>query len=486
MNLLMPSLSADEVKKVYDRLLGVLSEQRALCSRVDSWIRPELAVGFELPAKASREHRVLQELSRTPWLRLVVDNVVQAMYVDSVMGCEGRSDAALDLWQGNHLSRAQVANHRSMIAYGSSFGVVTPGSDPRCPRIRFVSPKSMAVEYEYPGDESTMSATLESRGDGRFVLQIPGWSYQLRQGKRTGGAMDGLSVEGPVPVVGAAGSRVQLRVIPVVRFSNQMDLEGRVIGEVEPFIPLAQRVNKTSYDRLLAQHFNSWKVRTVTGLELPSQVDADGDPTDRVDEQAAERLKVKLAQDDILVGEDPETRFGTLDATALDPFVNSWRSDIEALGAASQTPVYALTGQMNNLTPDALAAARAPLTQKIYERQMNAGEAYAALLRVAGLMAGDELLAGDSRLKVTWQDMEIRSMSQAADALGKITQMLGVPRRALWGRIPGVEGTDVEQWERMADEEAERDPLVGLQRRHSESTAHDVTGGVDDSGVEAA
>ncbi|QNQ90727.1 phage portal protein [Corynebacterium poyangense] len=159
--------------------------------------------------------------------------------------------------------------------------------------------------------------------------------------------------------------------------------------------------------------------------------------TDELDEMAAEQLKLKLAQDDILVAEDPEVKFGVLDATLLDPFVNAWRSDIEALAAVSQTPAHALTGQLVNLNAEALAAARSPLTQKVYERQMSAAASYSRLIRTAGAIIGDDTIADDEFLRVTWQDMEIRSMSQAADALGKIATMLGVPARCLWGRIPG-------------------------------------------------
>jgi hypothetical protein len=34
--------------------------------------------------------------------------------------------------------------------------------------------------------------------------------------------------------------------------------------------------------------------------------------------------------------------------------------------------------------------------------------------------------------RVSWQDMSVRSLSQAVDAYGKAAQMLGVPEQALW------------------------------------------------------
>ena len=38
-------------------------------------------------------------------------------------------------------------------------------------------------------------------------------------------------------------------VTPVVRDVNFMDSDGRVVGEVEPYINVAKRLNKTEYDR---------------------------------------------------------------------------------------------------------------------------------------------------------------------------------------------------------------------------------------------
>lgn len=50
-------------------------------------------------------------------------------------------------------------------------------------------------------------------------------------------------------------------------------------------------------------------------------------------------------------------------------------------------------------------------------------------------------------------------MSQAADALVKMGT-IGVPYRALWGKIPGVEKSDVDEWAEMA---AEGDPIRRMQ-----------------------
>ncbi|MGP9760148.1 phage portal protein [Corynebacterium sp. AOP12-C2-36] len=471
-------MTPGEIKEVFDRLSTKLRQQVAECDAVDSWIRPELTSGFKLPRKATAEHRRLRDLSRTPWLGLVVTNVTQALRVDAFVGTDGRVDELVRLWHANGGPATQLANHRAMVAYGHSYSVVTPPArGEKRARIRFLSPRRVAGVWPDLGADPYPSEALEllsSRGKAtRYRLRVPGLDVDLvqREDDGAGSEMDGLVVSGT--------RETGLSYVPVVRFSNQIDLDGEVLGEVTPFIPAAARINKTAYDRLLAQHYNSWKVKTATGLELPSAVDEDGDPTDRLDADAAEQLKLKLSQDDILVADDPQVRFGTLDATALDPFVNAWRADIEALAAVSQTPTYALTGTLANLDSDALAGARGPFTQKVSERQVSAGVSYSRTLRTAAHLSGWSEIAEDDLVRPTWQDMEIRSMSQAVDALGKAAQMLGIPERALWPRIPGVEASDVQEWERRQDEEFDRDPLQATYKRQAESTVAGVSGGQD-------
>lgn len=466
-----PPMSMSEVEGIMGLLMEDLMRQRQEAARVDSWIKPDSVLGFDIPRKAGAEHKKLAELSRTPWLGLVVTNVAQAMYVDNIVrgagetpdGVPGGQDPELwALWIANGMDAHQISNHRAMVAYGQSFSVVTPavmdGLDTA--RIRCLSPKRLAALWEDPATDVYPMYAVESvpvRGGAaqRWRLYDENYRYDLWDNPTTSGT---YTLAG-APVYHGVG------VTPVVRYSNLLDLEGNVTGEVTPFIPTAARINKTSYDRLLAQHFNSWKTRTISGIDLPANEDPD---LERVETDA---FKLRMAHEDILVSESEETKFGVLEGTSLDTYVTSWRSDIEALAAVSQTPAHALTGQLVNLNAEALAAARAPLTQKVWERQINAGRGYARTLRLAASIAGLDEQAADPMVRTTWQDMEIRSMAQAVDALGKAATMLDIPKRGLWDKIPGVEQSDIELWDDLAAQAAERDPLNAALLRHSKATA---------------
>src|SRR5690606_27622457 len=143
-------------------------------------------------------------------------------------------------------------------------------------------------------------------------------------------------------------------------------------------------------------------------------------------------------------------KFGTLDETPLDGYLDAVTSDIKQLAAVSQTPPHYLLGDMVNLSAEALAAAEAALTRSVKEMQRPLGESWELVLALAGAILGREY---DPTAQVTWDDFESRSFSQIVDALGKAAQMLGIPVRALWSRIPGVTDADVESWADMADSE---------------------------------
>ena len=423
------------VELVQDSLLQPLRREQARLADIDLWYRWQHE-DVVIPRSATQELRSLLQLSKTPWLGLVVTNVAQAMYVDGYRTPESNDDVGpWRLWQQNDLDNRQVAIHRAALAYGQAFATALPGvndfGEPTAV-LRGVSPRKMLAFYADPAEDDWPLYALRDMGGGHFRLYDAEAVYYLgEETTETTGAKKLRWLDERVHEVG---------VCPVVRFTNMLDLDGRSDGEVEPFIPLAKRIDKTAYDRLLTQHFSSWKVRTVAGMAEPDS------------EEEANRAKLKMRQDDLLVAEDPDTKFGTLAETPLDGFIRAYESDIKTLAAASQTPVHAMVGDLINLNAEALAAARASLDAKVAERKKSFGKSHDQLLKLGSLIDGDEDSARDVMAHVTWADTSIRSLAAAADALGKMAQMLGVPPQALWPMVPGASKSDVEEWKRMAGE----------------------------------
>lgn len=438
----------DLIALVRDQLLPEWRKEKERLDRIDRWYRwdPDDIV---LPAKATRELKALRELSRVPWLGLVVTSTAQCMYVDGYRSELDPVGAPEDrgptdrgpwrIWQANGWDQRQIAVHRAMLAYGHAYATCLPGVDPitgdPMPVLRGVSPRKMVALYDDPAEDDwpVYAMRVMHSNDTGCRVRVFDDECVYTVSERT------VTNQGDEPYVVEKVEHHDAGVCPVVRYCNQLDLDGRSAGEVEPHIPIAARINKTSYDRMLTQHFNSWKVRTVSGMVEPDSDDE------------AIKAKLKLRQDDLLVAEDPDTKFGTLEETQLGGFISAHEADVETLAAVTQTPTHELTGKLVNVSAEGLAMIRASQMQKVAERQKSAGRSHVQLLRLASAYEGDTKHAEDVTARVTWQDTSIRSMAQAVDALGKAATMLQIPVHALWGRIPGVERQDVEDWITLAE-----------------------------------
>lgn len=412
--------------------------ERERLDKIDRWYR-RAEDDIRLPAGTSAEKKGLLELARTPWLGLVVTTAAQMLYVDGYRSPEAREDSKpWDTWLRNDLESRQIAIHRAALAYGYSYETVLPGvvDGARTAVMRGISPREMFAAYQDPAADLWPDVAMRVKEGPKGVRYFDVYDDEaVHHLAREDGTLQYIDHD-----LHGAG------VCPVVRFVNLPDLEGRTDGEVEPFVPTAARINKTTYDRLLAQHFNSWRIITATGLEAPSSPE----------ETAA--TKMRLRQEDVLTGEEG-VAFGSLPETQLQGFIEAWRSDIETLAAVSQTPSHNLTGQMINLSAEALAAAESMMQRKVLERRKSLGVSHEQALRLAAHIEGDAEAAADFKAHVTWQDLESRSLAQAVDAWGKAVQMLGIPARTVWGKIPGISQTDVQE---MLAAAAEQDVFATL------------------------
>lgn len=400
--------------------------------------------------KATPEHRMLRDMGVTPWLRLVVTTIAQTLYLEGV-DIPGKSDTESARrfwhpWVANRMGRKQVALHKTAIAYGHAYAAVRavddPGGQVRA-GIDCYSPRESIALYEDPARDTYPQLFMRRRRLAPQTESYELWdSWNIWQWKRADGAYEFVSCTPHL-----ASDPYGRPVCPVIRYTNDLDLQGRAPGEVEPYIPLANRLNKDSYDRLLAQHYNSWKVRTATGLDM----------TDLSDAERASR-KAKLGQEDILTGGDG-VQFGTLPETALSGLIEARQADVEELAAVSQTPTTAF-GKMVNVGDAGIAESRAGFYAKRDERQKSFGVSHMDVLRLAAGIEGRADDARDFDLTPLWEDTDVRTINQAVDALGKAAQMLGVPKEQLWDMIPGVSKSRADSWREWAESHPDADALA--------------------------
>lgn len=430
------ALSETAVLDTAQTLLKLREAEQPRLAKISAYMRGD-ASSVYVPKGARQEYRWLLKRAKVNILPLVVTVVAQALYVDGYRPAESDENAdAWKIWQLNRMDARQHGLHRAALGYGVGYGVVLPG-DP-LPVIKARSPRRLTAFYADPVDDEWPEYAIEEmvrntiKGKIRSVQLYDDTRRYLLEGEaKNGGKLRLVKTE-----------EHKLQVCPVVRYVNGEDLDGDgcVRGEVEPLIEMQDQLNSTTFNLLMAQQYSAFRQRWVTGMAPP--LDENGSPIE----------PFNAAVNRLWVAEDHETKFGEFGQTDLSGYLKSVEETIRHIATISQTPPHHLLGQMANLSAEALAAAESGLQRKISERKSSFGEAHEQLLRLASLAAGDKRGWEDVSAQVVWRDTEARALASTVDALGKLTQMLGVPAQELWERVPGVTQTDVTRWKASAKE----------------------------------
>lgn len=428
-------LNASQAVEQVHRMVEWRDRERTRLKRIHGYLRGTQQHVW-LSTTVPPEVRRMADISRVNVVKLVVDSVVQSLYVDGFRAPKANTDVpAWDLWQRNRMDSRQMGIHRAASAYGAGYLTVLPG-DP-VPVMRGVSPRNMTAVYGEDPDwpiwvlekRETDVGSLWRLFDDEAVY----WVGEEPVDNAGTTQMTFLSSE-----VHGAG------VCPVVRFPDVEDLDDTVRGEVEPLIPVQDQIDLTTFSLLVAQHYGAFRQRYVIGWLAESE-------TEKLKASASQLWTFEDSPEDVKVGE--------FEQTDLKGYLDSREASLRHLAIMSQTPVNELVGTLVNLGAEALVAARDARNRKLDERKTVRGERWEQALDLGGSYVG---LEPDPGAWVRWRDTEARALSATADALGKFAEMLGIPKQALWERAAdalGASQDEVEDWNRMAEQ---ADPFAQL------------------------
>lgn len=449
-----------------NQLLAILRGDLEVLERIDDYLHGRHD-GPYIPDHADDEYKLLASRCISNWTPLLVGTPAQALYVDGFRPGPGGAGVGngegapvepstrsshWDVWQRSRLDARQSAVYRGALAYGHSFAVVEKGKSGKS-LVRGLSPLRTAAIFEDPASDEAPVAALTvvswPNGETKKAGQALLWDGSLRY--------EVTFLTDPKATTVTKGVRHGATECPVTRFAAYVDLDGRTTGVIEPIIPLQDRINQTVFDLLVAQTYASFKVRYATGMAPPVRRNSEGEI--EFDEQGQPiPLPINHNAKRFLFAEDHEVKFGSLDESPLDGYINSIDMSIRHLAAVSQTPPHHLLGQIANLSAEALAAAETSLSRMVDEFRKSFGESWERVFRIAAMIDGTAG-ADDYHGEVVWRDMEARSLSQTADALGKMAESLDIPKRGLWPRIPGVTQTEMDSWKDMREDD---DPELQL------------------------
>jgi hypothetical protein len=217
------------------------------------------------------------------------------------------------------------------------------------------------------------------------------------------------------------------------------DLLGGFHSEISTILPIQDRINKTTFDRLVTQEFCAFPQRTIAGIE-----------SWRDPETGEVKAPFDAAADRIWTSIDPNTKFQQFDAATGQAYLEATTADIQALSTQSRTPPhYLLAGMGVFPSGESVRATEYGLTRKVQMRQQSYGDAWGDVLRLCALAVNNQTLADDQGLRVEWENVEARSEGEVVDALLKMGT-LGVPWEALWAKW-GASPEEIASWTEKLD-----------------------------------
>ena len=434
------------------KALAILEQDRARMDKIQRYFEGKHDLPY-MPDAAEREYKILAQRAVTNWIPLLVNTPAQGLYVDNFRKAGDTSPYVgrrpeWEAWERSLMSAWQMPVYVDAFKFGHSF-VLTERTAGGSVMYRGLSARRTVALYEDPvGDQVPVAAVYVKRWpsqgrDARVQVWDETHAYTLT-----------FPSGGDAELVDAKPHGGQE--CPVTRFHAYVDLEGNSWGLVEPFMQVQDRINQTIFDLLVAQTYNSFEVRTVTGMAPPMRMvrneetglmepllDAEGNPQpDRVFLNASRWM----------MAEDPDVKFGNLPGGNLDGFIASAELAIRHLSALSQTPPHFLLGQIANISAEALEAAEVSLARKIDGFRVSFGESWERCFRLALTLLGEE--GGDDfGGEIVWRDLGASSLAQSADALGKFAESLNIPKRGLWSRVPGVSQAELSLWNDLYQED---------------------------------
>lgn len=417
----------DVLELANEVLIPKWKQEREFQRKLEDWAKGQHERPYR-PREVNNEYEAIEDRSKVPLLGLIVRIFGQGLeLIDYTPADEGMKDELWSIWTANQMPSRQKRLWKAAFTGGIGYALALPGEP--VPQIKLYSPKNMIAVYqdaEY--DEWPMYAaegTPATSTEFHFRIFDDENVYTL------GMNADGGKAEFITEEAHGAG------VTPVVRFAGDVDTEGAVEGEVERLIPIQLAVDQAKFDQQMTQTFSSFKIRYATGMASPESP------------EEAERVKLVLAQDRILLSENPESKFGTLDGTDLLGYIESGKASKQELATIAQVSPKAIVGAQANTAngAEAQAADEASTMRKLSDFETVFSPSIGQLFRLTGSLAGIENAASDYAGRATWRDSEIRSLAQIADAVAKLADdRLGIPREALWEMLPGVTPEKMKAW----------------------------------------
>lgn len=374
------------------------------------------------------------------WMQIVVNASVERLIVQGFrFGDDTEADDdAWTIWQANNLDGESAMIHTEAVKLGWAYWMVQPDGD--MPRITAEHPSQVIVNHA-PGDRRNRRAALKKWLDGDQIfanLYLPDRVVHYRTTARI---LATEIQERKWETIGAEGN--PLGTVPIIPVVNNPSMLGGGASDLAGGITKIQdALNVLLADLLIGAEYQAYPLRILLGVETP--VDGNGQPI--------RNAELAISQARLMMFPNPDAKVAEFSEAKLEAFTNSMATLINHLTAQTRTPPHYVSGQVVNVSGDALKAAETGLTSKCRFKMEPFGEGHEEMVRLAFKAKDPEdERANAESAETIWRDPESRSQAETVDAALKLSK-LGVPNEALWERI-GASPQEIQRWKVMANAE---------------------------------
>ena len=434
------------------RLHKQLAARRGEVDFFDDYYRGDHPLPWLAP-QARDEFRRILRMTRSNYMGLVVDSMVERLQVEGFRvdpEAESADVEAWRIWQANNLDSDSDQGLLEAAISGRSYLHVAPDPNrPDTPRIWVEHASQSVVEYEPGTNRRVRAAALKVwdddwTGELHATLQLPTQIYKYRAPRPSQGVVshpvwEERTVRGEQP----NGQRINpLGLVSIVELPNNPRLLTGGVSELADVTDIQDRINKTIADRLVTQDYGAFPQKWISGWP---QEDEAGLPT-----------TIDIGRNRAVTTEVTETRFGQWESAPLDPYSAAKREDVKDIASRTRTPAQYLLGEMSNVNGETLKASESGLVSKVRQRQRSFAEGIEEAMRIARRAAG--LSDAGSAMETIWRNPEFRTEGELTDSVVKQYQA-GIATLRLARTLVGYSETTIRRLE-SEDRDAALDPVT--------------------------
>lgn len=244
--------------------------------------------------------------------------------------------------------------------------------------------------------------------------------------------------------------------VPLVEMKNLSLLDDEPISDIDGVMALQDTMNLIWAYLLNGLDSASLPARVVTGADLPKTpvLNAEGQVIGTQDVPLDDLMNEKI----LWIPKDG-AKIDEWSPGNLEVFWQVNERIVEHIAAQTRTPPHYLVAKMINASAEALNVAEAGLVSKVGERINRVTPAMKKVMRLLAKAKGadDKRLVSIQAGKLVWNNIQYRSESQLADAMGKL-RSAGMPMRYIVERLV-VDPAEVNRVMDLIEAERAADPL---------------------------